>query len=683
MGPLFSLLCIFEAVRRTQQAREDMLEMAALDNFEKNLSRLYGSTRRLSINNMSSNAYHNDMQDSQQSAVAAASSSSQEETTYEQDDILARKTLRFWTPVLSTLFLWGLLMPWRTITSKNCGSEVDTAVATVWMTRAIEQLSTISSWMVDELTAVAWHLLLPFSFWQPHKIYARVLKLLRWVRYFRFAGPLLRVLFKLNDQFVQIFKTKQQAWKLKAEKTKREMRRSMLFEDIQKIESYAKLSRFWAKVPTWHIFHAAKEELPPDVGGILEDKKRQSAKLKRQLEDLKKQVRKSPKAFPTSEIYDRIADLSREFTSTLGKSLWTANLIPPQTRFSFSWRIIVTCALLSEFSRLCTSYQLYGRVDVSYTTMMVSVLGCDHGRGNILTATGRFTRKIVRKLVKLPKEQLLTTCTTTSIKLHGGKLANILLSFAGLYEMSIDLVCFIDIYVWFFTGELDVQGQVVPKPFFYRCILPGTLVQVLDHPTVPDMLPNIMFYILNAARYVGYSRMIRWIIAIVPAANVLLVDPIKKFLFRPMQDDEWLHYTESMAILPVISGADIRYAMTMSHPNFNDYQAAGGLRRSSSVDQSVHLVNDEKDDQVGPLRSALKKSRTATKSFVPFLEMSENLRREVSSTGLNLSTTGLNLDSYLDLSRLDASSVDEHLESTNTNYRHLRTVESDETFHFD
>ena len=54
-------------------------------------------------------------------------------------------------------------------------------------------------------------------------------------------------------------------------------------------------------------------------------------------------------------------------------------------------------------------------------------------------------------------------------------------------------------------------------------------------------------------------------IAIVPAVNVLLVIPIKSFLFRPMEDDKWLKYTESMAVLPVLSGADIRYAMNMVH----------------------------------------------------------------------------------------------------------------------
>lgn len=661
MGPLFCLLCILEAVRRAQQAREDMLEMAALDNFETKLSRLYGSTRRLSINssitrNNASAAQH----DSQQPMTA-------EETTYEQDDILARRTLRFWTPVLSTLFLWSLLLPWQTFFSTKCGPEADTALATIWVTRFLKQLAITVSWMMDELTTWAWkNLLLPFSFWQPHKIYLRILKLLRWVRYFRFAGPFLRVLFKLNDQFLVFFKTKQQAWKFKAERAKRELHRSMLFDDIRKVESFAKLSSFWAKVPSWQIFQEAKEQ-PADVGEILKDKKKQNTKLKRQLDDLKAQIRKSPLAFPTSEIYDRVADLSKEFTSTVGSSLWSANLIPPQTRFSLSWRVIVTCALLSEVSRICTSYQLYGRVDVSYTTMMLSVLGCARDRGgNILTTTGRLTRKVVRKLVRLPKEQLLNTCTTASIKLLGGKRANFLLYFSGAFETAIDLVCFIDIYVWFFTGELDLGGRVIPKPFFYRCILPGTLVQVLDHPTVPDVLPNLLSFSMSAASAVGYSRMLRWLVAIIPAVNVLLVNPIKSFWFRPMEEEEWLRYTESMAILPVISGADIRYAMNMSHPNFSDFQQQQQpmrLRRSVTNERHNYL-SGKKSEAVTSLRRvntiSTMRDTPKPKSFVPLVpSLGELSQRESLSAGLNLESQHERSISSLDQSMDKSYSLQE------------------------
>jgi len=606
MGPLFSMLCILEAARRAKEAREEMLEMAALDNFEKKLARLYGSTRRLST-----------------LAADTQQHEGSEETTYEQDDVRARRMLRFWTPVLSTLFVWSLIMPWRSMLQTDCGQEMDTALATLWITKSIVQIQKATAFVMNELVSWAWSLALPFPWWQLDKIYKRLFRLLRWVRYFRFAGPLLRILLKLSDQFFVFLKTQRQSLHLQVEKAKRELHRSMLFEDIRKIESLNKLQGL-LRVPTNHIFSMAATEGDSQVGSIVQEKKSQGKKLKRQLESIKRMIRRSSDIFPSSELYDRIVDLSQELTTTVSSSLWSANLISPQTRFSLSWRVIVTCALLSEVSRICTSYQLYGRVDVTYTTMMMSVLGCEQDRGgNILTNTGRLTRKIVRQLIRLPKEQLLSTCTKSSISSH--TLASMLLRMSSTFEIVIDLVCFIDIYVWFFTGELDMAGRVVPKPFFYRCVLPGTLVQIMDHPTVPDVLPNLLYYSLSAACAVGYSRMIRWLVAVGPALNLLLVDPIKRFLFRPMEAEEWLQYTESMAILPVISGADLRYAVNMSHPNLRDIQrnqSMANLRRRTSA---VTFA-------------------PPTKSFVP-MPLSDTARRESSSAGLNLDSQHLN---YMD-----------------------------------
>ena len=248
-------------------------------------------------------------------------------------------------------------------------------------------------------------------------------------------------------------------------------------------------------------------------------------------------------------------------------------------------------------------------------------------------------------------------------------MANFLIYFSSTYEMVIDLVCFIDIYVWFFTGELDLNGRVVPKPFFYRCILPGTLVQVLDHPTVPDVLPNFLACSLSAASAVGYSRMIRWLVAIVPAFNILLVDMIKSFLFRPMEDEEWLQYTESMAILPVLSGADIRYAMNQSHPNFSDFQVpeeppAIPLRRILTVEGSVSVTQETDSTSKTPVRRVMSNSpmkprmqqqqqqQSRFTSFVPLVPSLGELRREPSGAGLSLddSFSAHNMDTSIDQS---------------------------------
>eukprot|EP00591_Stephanopyxis_turris_P007121 CAMPEP_0195531780 /NCGR_PEP_ID=MMETSP0794_2-20130614/36311_1 /TAXON_ID=515487 /ORGANISM="Stephanopyxis turris, Strain CCMP 815" /LENGTH=186 /DNA_ID=CAMNT_0040663705 /DNA_START=201 /DNA_END=761 /DNA_ORIENTATION=+ len=141
--------------------------------------------------------------------------------------------------------------------------------------------------------------------------------------------------------------------------------------------------------------------------------------------------------------------------------------------------------------------------------------------------------------------------------------SKLFLFMGGAMEFTINIVCFLDIFVWFFTGELDLGGVVVPKPFFARCILPGTLVQVLDHPTLPDKLPELISYLIGAASAAGYSRVFRWALALFPAFDMLVVDPLKSYWFRPMDDNEWLSFNESFAMIPVLSGSNIRNSHNM------------------------------------------------------------------------------------------------------------------------
>ena len=609
IGPLFCTLCIIEAVIRAKQARRHVLEMEALDDFEQKLASLYGSTR---WGSRSRPAFHTEQEEEEEEIEQTEQSEIQEndhdqqqqqkeiqEAHLQQSQQVARSALRFWTPVITTLAFWFVLMPWRSllhlmmnmitmtysqqertivaVAALPCGKDADTALATHWIQLALQH--TAANLAILHALAIhrLWKLAMPFQFWQTRQFIKRAKLILRWVRYIRFSGPLGRIAFKLNDQFWVFYNTRYQTYQAKYEKEKRVRRRSMLFEDIQRIESLVKLQTRLAKVPSQMFTlaqslthtHTAQTHThtvqAEHIQDALHKHKQQGMQVKAQLQQLKSQIQRNSQAFPTSDLYDKVVALSQELTTTLqanSNRLWNAHLISPQTRFSVGWRLIVTVALLSELTRICTSYQLYGRVNVSFTDMMKAVLGCESSvNNNLLTAYGRLARKLFKKVLHVkPSQKQCTALTSHSI-------AKILLTLTGAFEASVDLVCFLDIFVWFLTGELDgATGIVVPKPFFYRCIIPGTLVQVLDHPTLPHVLPNLLAWSLAAAEAVGYSRFLRWILAIVPVFDLLLQMPFwQSFLFKPMEEEEWLRYTESLAIIPAISGADIRYAM--SHQN--------------------------------------------------------------------------------------------------------------------
>jgi len=542
VGPFFCALCIVAAIVRASEARQLALENAALDNFERKLANFY-STTRFSFRHQPHD-FHN----------------------ADEDLVLARNTLRSWTPVLSVLGMWFVLLPWPELLwgrYGTCGN--DSSVATVWLTYCIMRMRGGVTVLQTKLVTLLWDCVLPFKlYFHPKQLYQRIRLVVRWIRYLRFAGPLIRILLKLNDQFLVFFRTRSQSWLVQMEKAKRLARRSMLFEDIQRIESLAKVQTALASVPS-QMFHLAQEQAA-GVGKVLAQRKKDGKIFRRKLQRLKLLISYgSDKKHPPSELYDRIVDLGQELKTTIGETVFN-HLISPQTRFSVGWRIVVSCALMTELCRLYVSFRLSGTFQISLTDMIRSLLSdCgEHMNKQFrrMSSNNGTVRVLLRNLLRLPtkssKQAALCFASQKS------PLSNLLLTFGQISEYSIDIVCFIDIFVWFFTGELDPDGVVVPKPFFARCILPGTLIQVLDHPTLPDRLPTLLMCLMNAARVAGYSRVLRWGLALIPAMDMLLLDPIRVFLFRPMDDAEWLRYTESLAILPVMSGTDVRNAFQSS-----------------------------------------------------------------------------------------------------------------------
>jgi hypothetical protein len=557
IGIVFFLCCILESVLRAREARQIALETAALDKFEKKLADLYQATR--------CNVFRK--QPSQDDYPKYNSNDDDDDDNYNNDHdmVLARTTLRVWTPVASIFFGWFILLPWTSLYSSSSSSGYqlecgdDPSLATLWITQSIAQMHQLVELLQSQAMHYFWKLALPFSFMlKPIQLIQRIRLLSRWVRYVRFAGPLLRLLLKVQDQFWVFTKTWRQSWQHQAERAKRLAHRSMLFEDIQRIES---LTRVQTALATWpsSIFHMAQEQAT-DIGAIIAKKKKEGQRLQRRLDSLKSDLRRSARLVPSSEIYDRMVALTQELTDTVKTAFWNAQLISPHTRFSVGWRLVVTCALLSELVRLYTSWKLSGTFEIRYTDMTRQLLvECEQKSKPIRSWIGKhiFRHNAADQLL----DTLDTTCSPASPS------ARLALHLARASEISIDLVCFFDIFVWFFTGELDEHGVIRPKHWFSRCVLPGTLVQVLDHPTVPEKLPQLLSYSWKAVRAVGYSRVIRWGLAIYPAVDMMLVAPLKSYLFRPMDVDEYLKYTESIALMQgSFSSASINRHHPSPHP---------------------------------------------------------------------------------------------------------------------
>ena len=319
----------------------------------------------------------------------------------------------------------------------------------------------------------------------------------------------------------------------------------------------------------------------PNVAILIAKKQIESRRMKSRLDHLKRHFFASTRQ--TSELYDRMVELTREATRQVHSAVWNKHLISPQTRFSVGWRLVVTFALLSELGRLLISYQLSRTFDLRYRDLTLRLLG-------MCQTKSRPVRNWIGKVAKLPASHpWLDTCRTSS---PSSKLS---LSVAEWSEVIFDCVGFLDILVWFYTGELDATGiLVVPKPFFTRCILPGTLIQILDHPTVPKAIPHYISCFFQAAGAVGYSRVWRWALAIYPAIHLLLIAPVQRYLFAPMEKDEYLNYTESL--LQFRSTFASRGSLTRPGTNRSLLAMEGLAGSHCHQHQHNHYDDSERDD---------------------------------------------------------------------------------------
>jgi hypothetical protein len=56
--------------------------------------------------------------------------------------------------------------------------------------------------------------------------------------------------------------------------------------------------------------------------------------------------------------------------------------------------------------------------------------------------------------------------------------------------------------------------------------------------------------VLAKSALIGYSRYIRWILAVIPALKMLVLDPISDYLFHHLEEDDGLiRYAESVGML--------------------------------------------------------------------------------------------------------------------------------------
>lgn len=104
------------------------------------------------------------------------------------------------------------------------------------------------------------------------------------------------------------------------------------------------------------------------------------------------------------------------------------------------------------------------------------------------------------------------------------------------FLVIVSLVCFLDVFVTFFTGELDdLSGALVPKPFFARWIIPGLMLQLLLNPHL-DFFADCVGIMWDSILEFGPIRVLRW--------SVTTLFPVSRCLWRAAIKYIWMPLVE-------------------------------------------------------------------------------------------------------------------------------------------
>uniref|UniRef100_A0A7R9WW97 Uncharacterized protein n=1 Tax=Craspedostauros australis TaxID=1486917 RepID=A0A7R9WW97_9STRA len=113
------------------------------------------------------------------------------------------------------------------------------------------------------------------------------------------------------------------------------------------------------------------------------------------------------------------------------------------------------------------------------------------------------------------------------------------------FLVFVGIVCFVDVFVNFFTGEFEAEtGVLVPKPFFVRWILPGLVLQLLVNPkmgTVAAVVADLMKKMFSQ----GPIRVFRWGIAVVFPVMYGLYHFVSTYIWMPVVSFENTYRTVS------------------------------------------------------------------------------------------------------------------------------------------
>ncbi len=167
--------------------------------------------------------------------------------------------------------------------------------------------------------------------------------------------------------------------------------------------------------------------------------------------------------------------LHRESARKLMKRL----LLNPKNYFSVIWKYVAVSCIVLEIMTILFAPVLSGDVKkMPLDQFIVKVLLGSRPQCN--------KAKRVAPSLFVPSIGSISdiTCSASKVKQTWFVAAHVI---ATILVPVVNCICFLDVFITFFTGELSNTGTLVPKPFFQRWVLPGPVLQLFVNPTMASI----------------------------------------------------------------------------------------------------------------------------------------------------------------------------------------------------
>lgn len=409
-----------------------------------------------------------------------------------------------------------------------------------------------------------------FAIRRPKRFLSRVRNFMTTLRWLKYLAPLIGTSKKLSENIEDLYKKYHQrreaafARRLR-EKLWREQQKdpkSLKVAAAIRIQSAYRAKKTRVVLKSLHMMRYKKEELAAirlqRVLRTLLDRARHRVVLKKQeLIYLHKKQRAKEMEDMAMNAKDRrrLYELQDELNVEAKKLLNEKLLLRPNTTFAVTWKVLFVVCVVFEIGQLAflpCLIKLKGQktaipmnisavLHTSFVPKPVTEWAACSDIHNVKTeASPRW--KIIRAIKKLRHQRKHESINERvkpwfcKVPYSTAQIAfvRVLHVLVTDFLVLVGIICFLDVFITFFTGELsDKNGVLIPKPFMQRWILPGIVLQLLVNPQMESVGKGVIRAFSFVSNF-GPDRVWRWTTVLFFPVVKVIVDVIENCVWTPL-----------------------------------------------------------------------------------------------------------------------------------------------------